>query len=72
MGTPSDVDWLPDVQLSWDELDRFRALFGDLDHRRIQGYKRATHVVMSHRIDISARATDLSWWIDADDLVDLV
>lgn len=25
----------------------------------------------TYRIDISASATDLSWWIDADDLVDL-
>ena len=25
----------------------------------------------TYRIDISANATDLSWWIDADDLVDL-
>ena len=25
----------------------------------------------TYRIDISARPTDLSWWIDADDLVDL-
>ncbi len=25
----------------------------------------------AYRIDISARPTDLSWWIDADDLVDL-
>ncbi len=25
----------------------------------------------TYRIDISARPTDVSWWIDADDLVDL-
>ena len=25
----------------------------------------------TYRIDISANATDLTWWIDADDLVDL-
>jgi hypothetical protein len=25
----------------------------------------------THRIDISARPTDLSWWIEAEDLVDL-
>jgi hypothetical protein len=25
----------------------------------------------THRIDISARPTDLSWWIDSEDLVDL-
>jgi hypothetical protein len=25
----------------------------------------------TYRIDISARLSDLSWWIDADDLVDL-